>query len=73
MKVILTLVLIGISQTSLAGPEEWSTQTLVCGQLQMGGNALSCVSKSSIEKDKLQIELLKLQIQELKDKANKKK
>ena len=62
MKYILVLILT-LTTTSVWAGQEFQSPTLICYGYASG---VSCVSKVSIEKDKLQIELLRLQIEEMK-------
>lgn len=64
MKYLLIFILLMSSQKSLAkiNIEQHTTTDLVCAYY----SGLSCVSKASIEKDKAELELIKLQIKALK-------
>lgn len=56
------IVLLLVSGSVQAAPKEFETENLLCGFDQ----GISCVSKASIEKDKAELELIKLQIEALK-------
>lgn len=66
MKWIISLLL--ISESSFAYTyEQAETKDLICmTRYTDSGTATSCVSKASIEKDKAELELIKLQIEALK-------
>lgn len=69
MKYILVLFL--SFTTTSAWAEEFPTNNLIC--YTFFNESVSCVSKASIEKDKLQSELLRLQIEEIKKSQAKEK
>ena len=69
---ILSLILISTSTASAIrgnGLKEMSTNSLVCAvdDNEYTESSASCVSKASIEKDKAELELIKLQIEALKN------